>query len=53
MKLPPRKYPRENCLGIFFSMKIPTMSVQHEKTFLMETPPVILTLQRMKKTDYL
>ena len=27
MKLPPGKYPPENCLGIFSPMKIPTMNI--------------------------
>ena len=27
MKLPPGKYPPENCLGVFSSMKIPTMNI--------------------------
>ena len=27
IKLPPGKYPPENCLGIFSPMKIPTMNI--------------------------
>ena len=27
MKIPPRKYPLENCLGIFSPIKIPIMNI--------------------------
>ena len=47
MKLSPGKYSPENCLGIFSTMKIPTLP--HMKTPLAETPPLIIALQQMKK----
>ena len=48
MKLPPRKYPTENFLGIFSPMKISTKKLPSEKTHLVETSPGIIALQQLK-----
>ena len=48
MKLPPRKYPAENCLGVFSAIKFPTKKLPSEKTRLAETSPVIIALQQLK-----
>ena len=49
MKFPSGKYPPEDCLGTFSPMQIPTMNIAPWKTPLVETPPVIIALQQMKK----
>ena len=48
MKLPPGKYPPENCLGIFSPMKIPTVNIALLEKPLVEIPPVIIPLQETK-----
>ena len=49
MKLPPGKYPPENCLGIFSPMKSQQWTLPHKKTPLMEILPVIIPLHLTKK----
>ena len=48
MKLPPRKYPAENCVGIYSPTKISTKKLPSEKTHLVETSPGISALQQLK-----
>ena len=48
MKFPPRKYPAENCLGVFSAIKFPRKKLPSEKTRLAETSPVIIALQQLK-----
>ena len=49
MKLLPRKYPPENCHGIFSPIKIPTMKLPHKKNPLVEIPLAIIALQQTNK----
>ena len=49
MKLPPGKYPPENCHRIFSPMKIPAMKIACKKSPLVKILSVIIALQKMKK----
>ena len=51
MKLPPGKYPPENCLESKFSLpwKSQQWKLPHKRTPLVEILPVIIALQLMRK----
>ena len=46
LKLPPGKYPPENCLGIFSPMKIPTMNIASSENLLDKIPTARIALQQ-------
>ena len=49
MKLPPGKYPPEDCLGTFSPMKIPTMNIGPSENPLVKIRSVKIALQQIRK----